>query len=132
MWFIFVSTSDFHGLYHPIVLERKLDEGRKEISDQLAEKYAKEENLKLKEQQQIDSLRKSLDNAKRKSEQGSQEMQGEALEADLESKLRVQFPQDEIAPVSKGVRGADIIQTVINPQLTSCGKVLWGAKNTRS
>ncbi len=115
-----------------ITLERKLDEGRKEIADKLAEKYANEENLKLKEkEQQIDSLRKSLEDAKRKSEQGSQETQGEALEADLESKLRVQFPHDEIAPVGKGIRGADIIQTVINPQLSCCGKVLWEAKNTQ-
>ncbi|MCF6190243.1 MAG: DUF2130 domain-containing protein [Cocleimonas sp.] len=116
-----------------ITLERKLDEGRKEIADKLAEKYANEENLKLKEkEQQIDSLRKSLEDAKRKSEQGSQETQGEALEADLESKLRVQFPHDEIAPVSKGVRGADIIQTVINLQLACCGKILWEAKNTKT
>ena len=116
-----------------ITLERKLDEGRKEIADKLTEKYANEENLKLKEkEQQIESLRKSLEDAKRKSEQGSQETQGEALETDLESKLRVQFPHDEIAPVSKGVRGADIIQTVINPQLTCCGKILWEAKNTKT
>ena len=114
-------------------LERKLDESRREIAKTLAEKYENEENLKLKEKEkQIESLRKSLEDAKRKSEQGSQETQGEALEADLEGKLRTQFPQDEIAPVAKGVRGADIIQTVINPQLNTCGKILWEAKNTKS
>jgi len=116
-----------------ITLERKLDEGRKEIADKLAEKYEEEENLKLKEKEkQIESLRKSLEDAKRKSEQGSQETQGEALETDLEAKLRVQFPQDEIEPVAKGIRGADIIQTVVNPQLSGCGKILWEAKNTKS
>lgn len=116
-----------------IALERKLDEGRKEIADQLAKKYENEENLKLKEKErQIESLRKSLEDAKRKSEQGSQETQGEALEVDLETKLRSQFPHDEIDPVAKGIRGADIIQTVINPQLVCCGKILWEAKNTKS
>lgn len=116
-----------------ISLERKLDESRKEIAEQLAKKYENEENLKLKEkEQQIESLRKSLEDAKRKSEQGSQETQGEALEADLETKLRSQFPHDEIDPVAKGIRGADIIQTVFNPQLSCCGKILWEAKNTKS
>jgi len=116
-----------------ITLERKLDEGRKEIADKLAEKYASEDNLKLKEKEkQIESLRKSLEDAKRKSEQGSQETQGEALETDLESKLRMQFPHDQIDPVAKGIRGADIIQTVLNPQLSGCGKILWEAKNTKS
>ncbi len=116
-----------------ITLQRKLDEGRKEIADSLAEKYNAESDLKLKEKEkQIESLRKSLEDAKRKSDQGSQETQGEALELDLEHKLRQQFPQDEIAAVSKGVRGADIIQTVSNNQMQSCGKILWEAKNTKS
>ena len=105
-------------------LERKLDERAKEIECDLAKKYDEESNLKLKQkQQQIESLRKSLEDAKRKSEQGSMETQGEALEVDLECRLKTQFTHDEIEPVSKGVRGADIIQTVINAQLQSCGKL---------
>ena len=116
-----------------ITLQRRLDEGRKEIADNLAEKYNAESNLKLKEKEkQIESLRKSLEDAKRKSEQGSQETQGEALELDLEHKLKHQFPQDEISPVSKGVRGADIIHSVTNNQMEFCGKILWEAKNTKS
>ena len=116
-----------------ITLQRKLDEGRQEIEDRVAEKYNAEKDLKLKEkEQQIDSLRKSLEDAKRKSLQGSQETQGEALELDLEAKLKQQFPQDDIQAVGKGVRGADIIQTVGNDQLQVCGKILWEAKNTKS
>ncbi len=114
-------------------LERKLDERAKIIESELAKKYDEESNLRLKQkEQQIESLRKSLEDAKRKSEQGSQETQGEALEADLEAKLRAQFPHDEIDPVAKGIRGADIIQGVINPELKCCGKILWEAKNTKS
>jgi hypothetical protein len=116
-----------------ITLQRKLDEGRKEIENKLAEKYHAESDLKLKEKEkQIESLRKSLEDAKRKSEQGSQETQGEALELDLEHKLRQQFSQDIIDTVNKGVRGADIIQTVSNNQMQICGKILWEAKNTKN
>ena len=116
-----------------ITLERKLDEGRKEIAEKLTIQLQEKADLQLKaKEQQIESLNKSLNDAKRKIDQGSQETQGEALEADLESKLRVQFPTDEIDPVAKGVKGADIIQTVKNPQLSGCGKILWEAKNTKS
>ncbi len=116
-----------------ITLQRKLDEGRKEIETSVAEKIHAESDLKIKEKEkQIDSLRKSLEDAKRKSEQGSQETQGEALELDLEYKLRQQFPQDNIDAVSKGVRGADIIQTVVNNQMQPCGKIIWEAKNTKN
>lgn len=116
-----------------ITLQRKLDEGRKEIESSVAEKIHAESDLKIKEkEQQIESLRKSLEDAKRKSEQGSQETQGEALELDLEHKLRQQFPQDNFDAVSKGVRGADIIQAVTNNQLQACGKIIWEAKNTKN
>ena len=116
-----------------IDLQRKLDEGRQEIEATLAGKIHAESDLKIKEKEkQIESLRKSLEDAKRKSDQGSQETQGEALELDLEQKLLQQFPQDTIDSVSKGVRGADIIQSVTNNQLQPCGKILWEAKNTKN
>lgn len=116
-----------------ITLARKIDESRKELENSLSEKLRAESDLKIKEkEQQIAGLRKSLEDAKRKSEQGSQETQGEALELDLEQKLRQQFPQDIIEPVSKGVRGADIMQTVVNAQLQPCGKIIWEAKNTKN
>ena len=64
--------------------QRKLSEERQQLEKQLIEKYAGEADLKLKERdKQIEDLRKSLAEAKRKSEQGSMETQGEALELDL-------------------------------------------------
>ena len=113
--------------------QRKLAGERQQLEAQLVEKYAVESELKLKERdKQIDDLRKSLAEAKRKSEQGSMETQGEALELDLEANLAMHFPHDEIAPVAKGIRGADVVQTVHNAGMADCGAIVWEAKNTKA
>ncbi len=114
-------------------LQRKLDEGRKEVEEKMSKQFSEESNLKLKEKQkQIDDLRKSLEEAKRKSEQGSMETQGEVLELDLEQTLHSQFIHDIIKPVPKGIKGADVIQEVRDASLNECGKIIWEAKNTKN
>jgi hypothetical protein len=113
--------------------QRKLAGERQQLEKQLIEKYATEADLKLKERdKQIEDLRKSLAEAKRVSEQGSMETQGEALELDLEANLNSHFPHDTIAPVPKGIRGADIIQTVHNEGMLDCGSLVWETKNTKA
>ena len=113
--------------------QRKLTEERQQLEKQLIEKYAGEADLKLKERdKQIEDLRKSLAEAKRKSEQGSMETQGEALELDLEANLNSHFPHDGISPVPKGIRGADVIQTVHNESMVDCGSIIWETKNTKA
>jgi len=109
--------------------QRKLAGERRQLID----KYAGEADLKLKERdRQIEDLRQSLAEAKRKSEQGSMETQGEALELDLEANLISHFPHDRIAPVPKGIRGADIIQTVHAEGMVNCGSLIWETKNTKA
>jgi hypothetical protein len=39
----------------------------------------------------------------------SQQAQGEIQELDLEERRKVIFPWDTIEPVTKGIRGADVI-----------------------
>lgn len=67
----------------------------------------------------------------RKLQQGSQQTQGEVLEAELEGLLRESFPLDAIEPVAKGVRGADLIQRVRAPSGAACGAILWESKNAK-
>ncbi len=113
--------------------QRKLGEERQQLEKQLIEKYAGEADLKLKERdKQIEDLRKSLAEAKRKSEQGSMETQGEALELDLEANLNMHFPHDRVSPVPKGIRGADVIQAVHNESMVECGSIIWETKNTKA
>jgi len=68
----------------------------------------------------------------RKLQQGSQQIQGEVLELDLENVLRDCCPSDEILPVPKGVRGADVLQRVNSRSGVCCGLIIWEAKHTRN
>jgi hypothetical protein len=112
-------------------VERRLEEERKTIETRLRERLDEAQALKLKEKErQIEDLREALEEARRKSQQSSQERQGEVLELDIEAALNAQFPQDNIRPVAKGMRGADLIQ-VCNSAGRPCGTILWEVKNTR-
>lgn len=111
---------------------RRVDDQKKRIEEELRRIAAEQYSLKLKEKDsQIDDLKNLLEEARRKSEQGSQERQGEALELDLEEVLERNFPQDMIRPVPKGMRGADLIQEVRDGALQPCGTIIWESKNTR-
>ena len=116
-----------------IAMQRKLDQERETISKEVTEKLSEQHRLKeLEKEQTIRSLKASVEDMKRKAEQGSMESQGEALEIDLEEQLRQSFPHDEVTPVSKGVRGADIVQNVRTPLSQDCGIILWETKNTKA
>ena len=59
----------------------------------LRRRFAEQQDLKLKEKDKlIDDLRHSLDEAKRKSEQGSQQRQGEVLETRRRGRARAPLP----------------------------------------
>jgi len=112
---------------------RKLDAATTELEAVIRKRAAEEQDLKLKEKEkQIADLRQALEDAKRRSELGSQELQGEVLELDIQAALERQFPQDRIEPVLKGARGADIQQRVRNERLEDCGLILWETKNAKN
>jgi hypothetical protein len=77
-------------------------------------------------------MQKQIEDLKRKSEQGSQQLQGEVQELQLEGLLRANFPHDGIVPVPKGEFGGDTIQQVATPFGQQCGKILWESKRTRN
>lgn len=94
---------------------------------------ADKSQLKLKEREHvIDTLKKQLDEAQRKAEQGSMQVQGEVQELAVEGWLRSQYPQDHIEEVKKGALGADCIQTVRNQTLQACGKICFESKRTKA
>ena len=111
---------------------RKVDAEKQRLEESIRKTVGEEQSLKVKEKdKQIDDLKKLLDEAKRKSEQGSQELQGEVLELDIQAMLQQHFPHDVINPVPKGVRGADLIQEVRDGALRPCGSIVWETKNTK-
>ncbi len=112
---------------------RKVDAEKHKLEEQIRKLAADEQALKLKEKdKQIEDLKAMIEEMRRKSEQGSQERQGEVLELDLEAALARNFPQDEIRPVPKGMRGPDVIQTVRDAHLRPCGAIIWETKNTKT
>src|SRR5438067_2654658 len=113
--------------------QRRLDAERKKLED-LARAQVNEEVGRREAQwkAQLDSAQREAADLKRKLEQGSQQLQGEALELSLEAMLRSAFPLDEILPVPKGVNGADLIQRVRSPSGLVCGTILWEAKQTKA
>jgi len=73
-----------------------------------------------------------IEELKRKSEQGSMQLQGESQEILLEEILKENFPFDLIEEVGKGVEGADCMQIIRNSAGTVCGKIIYESKRTKA
>lgn len=116
-----------------LTIEKQVQEGIGAAREQ-ARKEA-EDSLKLKvaeKEQTIASMQRQIEELKRKAEQGSQQLQGEVQELELEELLRARFPLDEITPVPKGQFGGDVVQGVRGPGGDLCGTILWESKRTRN
>ena len=131
-----------------ITKQRELDDAKREleltvakrVQDGLSEvrtqaKREAEEGLKLKvaeKDQTIASMQQKIEELKQKAEQGSQQLQGEVLELELENLLRTKFPFDTIEPVPKGEFGGDTLQRVVSPSGLLSGTILWESKRTKN
>lgn len=128
--------------------ERALDDAKREldltvekrISEALAltrnqARKEAEDELKLKvseKEQTISSMQKQIEELKRRAEQGSQQLQGEVQEVEIESLLKARFPFDVIEPVAKGEYGGDAVQKVYSSLNQICGSILWESKRTKN
>jgi len=112
---------------------RKIDEERNKIKQNALELFGEEHRLKdMEKDKKISDMLKTIEELKRKGEQGSIQTQGEVMELDMESILKSKFPSDEISPVPKGIRGADILQKVHNQSGQYCGTIAWESKSTKA
>lgn len=112
-----------------LLLSQELKTEREKLVKQLAE----ENELRLKaKDEQIEQMRRDIENAKRKAEQASMQVQGEALELSIEAWLSAQFPFDTVDEVKKGAFGADCVQTVHTRELQNCGVICYESKNTKA
>lgn len=113
-------------------MKRKLLESEDSIRNEAKKKSDEEHQLKdVEKEKMINDLRKALEDAQKKANQGSQQTQGEVLELTIERKLHDEYPHDEINEVKKGVRGADVQQVVIDKKGQRCGSILWESKNAK-
>jgi hypothetical protein len=101
------------------------DKARAEAEDAFKSKVSEKEAQLAGMQRQIEELR-------RKAEQGSQQLQGEALEIELELLLRSRFPRDLIDPVAKGEFGGDVVHGIVAANGQRCGTILWESKRTKA
>lgn len=116
-----------------LTVEKRVQEGLTEVRSQA--RLEAEEGLKLKvleKDQTIASMQKKIEELKQKAEQGSQQLQGEVQELELENLLRAKFPFDTIEPVPKGEFGGDVLHRVVSQGGQPCGTMLWEFKRTKN
>jgi hypothetical protein len=116
-----------------LTVEKRVQEGLTATREQAKKEV--EEALKFKvleKEQTITSMQRQIEELKRKAEQGSQQLQGEVQELELEGLLSAKFPLDQIHPVPKGEHGGDILQHVAGLFGQACGTILWESKRTKN
>ena len=112
---------------------RKMAAEREKLKSETLETFSEEHRLKdLEKSKQMDDMKKTIEELKRKSEQGSMQTQGEAGELDIEELLKRSFPTDDVSPVPKGIKGADILHKVYTRDGSLCGTLIWEVKNTKA
>jgi hypothetical protein len=85
----------------------------------------------LERDKKITDLTDQLADMQRRLEQGSQQLQGEVQELDLERSLRSAFSRDTVEGIASGKFGADISHRVLGPTGHVCGSILWESKRTK-
>ena len=116
-----------------LTIEKRIEEGLTAV--RLKAVREAEEGLKqkvLEKDETILSMQRTIEELKQKADRGSQQLQGEVQELELEAVLRAKFPFDAIEPVPKGEFGGDIVQAVRGPNGQTGGTILWETKRTRN
>jgi len=129
-------------------MERKMEIEKKKIESSVENKLkgeaSKEFNNKLEQIQeetrkkdlenfkQQEQMKKTIDDLKRKSEQWSQQIQGDIQEDDLKNAISWAFPIDSVEDVPTGIKWADLIQTVKNNLWQQAWIIVWESKNTKA
>ena len=116
-----------------LTIEKRIQESLQTTRDKA--KIEAEDDMKLKvaeREQTILAMQKQIEDLRRRAEQGSQQLQGEVQELELESLLKDKFPRDTVEPVPKGEHGGDVLQRIIGPMEQLCGTILWESKRTKN
>ena len=116
-----------------LTIEKRIQEGLVTIRQQARKEAEEEQKLRVMEKEQtITAMQKQIEELKRRAEQGSQQLQGEVQELELENLLRRKFPLDSIEPVPKGEFGGDVLHRVSGTNGQTSGTILWEFKRTRN
>ncbi|MBN1798484.1 MAG: DUF2130 domain-containing protein [Spirochaetales bacterium] len=118
---------------HELNLEKERIKTQAAVEQEIMNRESEKYEMRIREKdKKLTDLEKQIAELKRKSEQGSVQLQGEVQELAIEDILRGLFPEDEVKPVPKGKSGADTILLVHADQEHVCGKMLYESKRTKS
>jgi len=116
-----------------LTVEKRVQDGLDATRLKAKKEAEDEQRLKVMEKEQtIAAMQKQIEDLKRRAEQGSQQLQGEVQELELENLLRTKFPFDAIEPVPKGEYGGDVLHRVVGAGGQSGGTILWEFKRTKN
>lgn len=116
-----------------LTVEKRVQENLHATRLQAKKEAEEEQKLKVMEKEEtISAMQKQIEGLKRRAEQGSQQLQGEVQELELENLLSAKFPMDTIEPVPKGEFGGDVVHRVMSPSGQICGTILWEVKRTKN
>lgn len=116
-----------------LTVAKRVQDGLIEVRQQAKKEAEDEQKLKVLEKEQtIVAMQKQIEDLKRRAEQGSQQLQGEVQELELENLLRLKFPFDTIEPVPKGEFGGDVLHRVFANSGQCGGTLLWEFKRTKN
>ena len=116
-----------------LTVEKRVQEGLDATRLKAKKEAEDEQRLKVMEKEQtIAAMQKQIEDLKRRAEQGSQQLQGEVQELELENLLRSKFPFDSIDPVPKGEYGGDVLHRVVGTGGQTGGTILWEFKRTKN
>ena len=113
--------------------EKKLNEELKKEREIIRKAEEAKATMKLSERELvINQLKEQLQEAQKKAEQGSMQIQGEAQELVIEEWLTSHFPLDTVEEIKKGAQGADCLQIVNTRTTHNCGSIYYESKRTKS
>ncbi len=116
-----------------LTVEKRVQASINQIQIKARQEADEAARLRVAEKDQtIESMARTIEELKRKAEQGSQQSQGEVLELELEVLLRGRFPTDLVEAVGKGELGADVVQQVNGSIGQAAGIILWESKPTKA
>jgi hypothetical protein len=114
-----------------LTVQKQVQAGLVAVREKAKQDVVTEMSLQVRENQ-IVSMQRQIEDLRRKAQQGSQQLQGEVQELELEELIRKKFPRDLVEPVPKGEFGGAVIHRVIGPHNQQCGTILWESKRTKN
>ena len=114
-------------------LHKKIHEALEKESERLVDLANQKSEFEIKAlQKQLKDQVELTNEMKRKQDQGSVQLQGEAGELIIEDWLNNRFKLDEIVEIKKGENGADCLQKINTREQFNCGSIYYESKRTKT